>query len=155
MRSISNHSPQAKALILHIRQHLKENNVILVFGRGRKVRADDGDMCLGFFKEPSEASQGCLRVATRRRKPSTVLAVLVHEYCHFVQWINGDKVYKDHSIDKIDYILFEKITEKSSIRLMKQWAIPLNYSAVRRRSSSYLNWLKKNDINKTDATEAF
>lgn len=142
VRLLSNHSENTKRFLDHVRETLHDSKVKLNFTTGRRVRHQDGDLCAGFFREPSAGKWGEVRVATGRKRPSTVLAVLAHEYVHFLQWKQGDRIYTQ----EIDYYLLEKQTEEKAIRLLREWSVPLNYRAVRQRSQSYLTYLIKNSI---------
>lgn len=143
VRLLSNHSENTKRFLDHVRETLEQHKVKLNLTTGRRVRHKDGDLCAGFFCEPSAGKWGEIRVATGRKRPSTILAVLAHEYVHFLQWKQGDKVYTDA---RVEYIELEKHTEQKAIRLLKEWNVPLNYRAVKQRSQAYLTYLIKNSI---------
>ena len=73
----------------------------------------------------------------------------ISEYCHFIQWKSGDRDWLNGNGDHIEgsrYVLLEERTEKEMISLMRSWNLPLNYSGIRKRSRSYIAWLRLNEI---------
>ena len=72
--------------IKFVRKHLAQYGMKLILGRGKCVNVD-GFRCSGCFDESGKA----IRVA---RHCNQFLHVLVHEYCHFLQYINSSKVYE-------------------------------------------------------------
>jgi hypothetical protein len=143
IRTLENHSEPTKDFLNHIRGILHDYRVRLIFTTGKRVRHQDGDLCAGFFREPLSNRYGEIRIATGGKRISTVLAVLAHEYAHFLQWKNQERIYTD---DQVDYVMLEKRTEAKAIELLKEWQVPLNYRAVKQRSQAYLTYLMKNSI---------
>jgi len=53
VRLLSNHSENTKRFLDHVRETLEQHRVKLNLTTGRRVRHKDGDLCAGFFYEPS------------------------------------------------------------------------------------------------------
>ena len=68
------------------REHLKEHGCRIVFGRGQELNCG-GYRASGYFNDGDRE----LRVA---RKNNLWFEVLIHEYCHFLQWIEKSPVYR-------------------------------------------------------------
>ena len=72
-----------KAFVRAIRAEMSIYGVRLNLVNSKFVRSD-GVKCFGFFDEKQ------IRVG---RKNPRWLEVLAHEYSHFIQWVNGSKLY--------------------------------------------------------------
>ena len=72
--------------ISHVKNHLAEYGMKLVIGRGKFVNTGTG-RCEGYFNE----SEKIIRIAGNNQY---FLQTLVHEYAHFLQYINSIKIYK-------------------------------------------------------------
>jgi hypothetical protein len=73
----------SRKFVSHVRTHLREYGYRLILGKGRQLNCGMG-RCRGYFDEESRE----IRVA---RGSSEWIAILVHEYCHFLQWLDGTK----------------------------------------------------------------
>lgn len=74
----------SKRFIQHVRRHLKEFNFNLVLAKSKQVNTGTGFRCAGYFDEYSRT----IRVATLS---TTWLEVLVHEYCHFLDYLQSPR----------------------------------------------------------------
>lgn len=70
----------SREFVAHVRSHLSEWGFRLVFGRGKQVNCGTG-RCRGYFDEESKV----IKVA---RGGKAWLSILVHEYCHYLQWLD-------------------------------------------------------------------
>ena len=149
IRTLSRTSPEVKDFLKYIREDLKNHRVHLKFSKTRNVRFNKTTTTAAYFHEPASNRWGSIRIGTGNRKPITILTNLVHEYCHFIQWKNGDRDWINGNGDHIEgsrYVLLEERTEKEMISLMRSWNLPLNFSGIRKRSRSYIAWLRSNEI---------
>jgi hypothetical protein len=98
------------------------------------------DQMLGFFWEPSlhRRAPGELRVATKNIPVSEWIVTLAHEYAHFLQWFRDDPVYNCDS-----YLEMEIATEREAFEILKQFGIPINYEAAKRKSKKYIAKIKR------------
>ncbi len=71
----------SRDFVSHVRKHLSEWGFRLVFGRGKEVNCGMA-RCRGYFDEESKV----VKVA---RGGKGWLSILVHEYCHYLQWLDG------------------------------------------------------------------
>lgn len=146
IRVLNNTSPETKLFLKFIRDDLKQCRVRLQFTKAKTIRVEGIGKADGFFQEPRAAMWGRIRIATGgTRKPSTILATIAHEYCHFRQWYSSDIAYmKEYSPDH--YLILEEKTEKESIALLREFRVPLNFRAVKKRSESYITRLRASQI---------
>lgn len=148
IRSLSNSSTEARDFLKFVREDLKAHRVHLRFTNTRMVRMTKGQpLVQGFFAEPLVTRWGIIKIPMRNKRHSTILANLAHEYCHFLQWKSNDRDYNRHDGIGNSYVRIEEKTEASAIALLKEWNIPLNYRAVKRRSNAYLAHLRESEIN--------
>lgn len=98
------------------------------------------EQMLGFFWEPSlhRRAPGELRVATKNIPVSEWIVTLAHEYAHFLQWFRDDPVYNCDS-----YVEMEIATEREAFEILKQFGIPINYEAAKRKSKKYIAKIKR------------
>ena len=98
------------------------------------------EQMLGFFWEPSlhRRAPGELRVATKNIPVSEWIVTLAHEYAHFLQWFRDDPVYNCDS-----YVEMEIATEREAFEILKQFRIPINYEAAKRKSKKYIAKIKR------------
>jgi hypothetical protein len=71
--------------VRHVKKHLAEHGMKLVIGKGKFVNSGNS-RCEGYFNE----SEGVIKVAGGNQY---FLQTLVHEYAHFLQYLNKVCVY--------------------------------------------------------------
>jgi hypothetical protein len=136
-----------------IKKHLEDEGFRLVKTNGYNVYLD-GIPCSGFFDE----NKKILKVAGHN---SDWFSILVHEYCHFLQYINQTKYYviyetrcnydfflwinreinlNKKTIRKIIYytIDMELECEKMTVNLIKKYNLPINIRKYIRGANAYL-----------------
>jgi hypothetical protein len=149
IRALCKTSPEAREFLMYIREELRSHRIHLKFSKTRMVRFSSNLLTAGFFLEPSSRKWGMIKIGTGNRKPITILTNLAHEYAHFLQWKNHDTTWIGSSGDIISgrqYIDIEQRTERSAIRILQEWHIPANYVAIRKRSRSYISYLRSTEI---------
>lgn len=148
IRVLSRTSPEAKNFIKFIRADLRQHRVHLKFSKTRMVRFSKDLLTAGFFVEPSQRKWGMVRVGCGNRKPINILMNLAHEYTHFLQWKNRDRLWHKADGDLIEgseYVTLEQRTERDALSLLREWNIPANYGAIRSRSKSYITYLRNTE----------
>lgn len=140
-----------KRFIKHIKKHLAEYKMRLIWGQGYTVQCG-GYTSSAYFSEDERV----IRVA---RKNNLWLESLVHEYAHFLQWLDKSKIYKqsDSALTYIDKWFFrEKIQKKRlekafyivremerdceirACRIAKKFRLPINLHGYARRANVYI-----------------
>jgi hypothetical protein len=140
-----------RQFVKFVRKHLAEYGMKLIIGRGKHVNTD-GFRCSGYFDE----SGGTIAVA---RKSNEFMQVLVHEYCHFLQYINNSKIYakcydaslivdqwlkgKNYPIKKIKRAFFlvramERDCERRALKIIKQFNLAINIKMYAKRAHVYI-----------------
>lgn len=134
-----------------VRNHLKQYGGKLIIGRGENVNCN-GIMCPGFFDDKS------LIIKIGGNDPS-FLSTLVHEYCHFLQYLNNIKVYqksdkasvivenwllgKDYDAQILKRAFFlvramERDCEKRAVKIIKQFNLPINIKIYAKQANCYI-----------------
>ena len=149
-------SLSTKKFIKHVRKHLAEYGMSLVWGRGDTVHCG-GYTSSAYFCE----GEKMIRVA---RKNALWLESLVHEYGHFTQWLDGSKIYKksDRAIINIDKWFnretvgkvrlsksfrtvreMERDCEIKSCRIARKFKLPIRSNGYARRANIYIysHWI--------------
>jgi hypothetical protein len=140
-----------RRFVERVREHLKEHDCRIVFGRGKELNCG-GYRAAGYFSDGDKE----LRVA---RKHTLWFEVLIHEYCHFLQWterspvyrksdkynaiidnwFNG-KQYQSRVVDKAFDVVreMERDCEMRSIKLIKKHSLPVNVDRYSRMANCYI-----------------
>jgi hypothetical protein len=134
-----------------VRNHIKQYGGKLIIGRGENVNCN-GILCPGFFDDRD------LVIKVAKSDPS-FLSTLVHEYCHFLQYINDIKIYqksdkaseiveswllgKEQNPQKLKRAFFlvramERDCEKRAIKLIKQFNLPINVKIYAKQANCYI-----------------
>jgi len=131
----------SKDFIQHVRDHLKEYDFRLVLAKSKQVNTGTGFRCSGFFDEYTRQ----IRVAMYS---SQWLEVLVHEYCHFLDYLDSPRkeldkensavhICKRHMSGDICHPISVKSAfyrirlaewkaEKRVPSIIRQWNLPIN-----------------------------
>lgn len=140
----------------------EENNVTLNYYPQPHIGGPKG--CRGYFCEPDGAVPGELAVAIKR--PFDIwFPVLVHEYCHLLQWLDEEPAYKDCAIGEqgdagtfVDYWfekqidldeqkrkdyfrkvrLMELNNERRAVDIIKIWNLPVDLNEYIRSAAAYV-----------------
>jgi hypothetical protein len=137
--------------VSHVKNHLAQYGMRLVIGRGRLLNCG-GYRCEGFFNDQEKM----IKIA---RHSANFLETLVHEYSHFLQYINDSKIYKksDKAILMVDewfagknfpenelrrsfFIIraMERDCEKRAVRLIKKFNLQIDEKLYTKRAHCYI-----------------
>ena len=140
-----------RQFVKFVRSHLAEYGMKLIIGRGKHVNTD-GFRCSGYFDECG----GTIAVA---RKSNEFMQVLVHEYCHFLQYINNSKIYKkcydasfivdqwlkgkNYPIKKVKRAFFlvramERDCERRALKIIKDFNLKIDSKMYAKRAHVYI-----------------
>jgi hypothetical protein len=140
-----------RQFVKYVRSHLAEYGMKLIIGRGKHVNTD-GFRCSGYFDE----SGGTIAVA---RKSNEFMQVLVHEYSHFLQYINNSKIYikcydaslivdqwlkgKNYPLKKVKRAFFlvramERDCERRALKIIKDFNLKINSKMYAKRAHVYI-----------------
>lgn len=140
-----------RQFVKFVRSHLAEYGMKLIIGRGKHVNTD-GFRCSGYFDEYG----GTIAVA---RKSNEFMQVLVHEYCHFLQYINNSKIYKkcydasfivdqwlkgkNYPIKKVKRAFFlvramERDCERRALKIIKDFNLKIDSKMYAKRAHVYI-----------------
>ena len=138
-------SKSVNAFIEKIRSELADNGFVLTITKSKNVYAKDGTaVCCGIFIPPEDDQQGIgrIRVAAGGQSLAETVLSIAHEYIHWRQWTNNEKIYYSS-----DYYKLERNTELRAISFMKKNGLPkkLLNQAVK-HSKIYLSDIKNGAI---------
>ena len=105
--------PSSEEFVRYAREHLRQHGFRLVMGRGKSLNCGMG-RCSGYFDVESRE----IRVAAGHRE---MLSTLVHEYCHFLQWLELPKRRND-AADRANLMVVEWLDGKEFTRQQLDWA---------------------------------
>lgn len=134
-------SKSVNAFIEKIRSELADHQFILTITKSKNVYAMDGSaVCCGIFIPPEDDSAGIgrIRVAAGGQSLAETVLSIAHEYIHWRQWTNNEKIYYNS-----DYFKLERNTERRAISFMKKNGLPKKLiDEASKLSSKYLCDLK-------------
>jgi hypothetical protein len=134
-----------------VKKHLAEYGMKLIIGRGNKVNVG-GYRCEGYFDD----SKKIIKIAGNSLN---FLETLVHEYCHFLQYINKSKIYQksnnasyivddwfrgqEYSPEKIKRAFFlvramERDCEKRAVKVIKKFNLKIDSKLYAKRAHCYI-----------------
>jgi hypothetical protein len=141
-----------EAFIEHVRSECKKYKIKLVLRNVSYFKLTDGIRCSGYFDEDE-------RVLAVAMKKDIWLGVLVHEYAHLTQWVEGCDAWKNgcKGIEKVDrWLGGEKVrdikkalafsrdleldNEKRAVKLIKKWNLPIDVKDYVKRANAYVQF---------------
>jgi len=131
-----------------VRSQCRKCNVKFVLADAHEVGGRGKNSLWGYFQEPTVRTgdfrnpkfAGVLKIATKNIPVSEWIVTLAHEYAHFLQWFRDDPIYNCDS-----YLEMEIATEREAFEILKQFQIPINYEAAKRKSKKYLAKVRKEE----------
>lgn len=148
--------PKWKAFIAHVKLECKQAGIKVELRNVQYLRLGQGMKCSGYFDEENRK----LVVAMRNHAAD---GVLVHEFGHFTQWQENIPLWKKagwamghieewlSGVDKRNIAKWMAVSrdleldnEKRSVRLIKEWDLPINTQKYTRSANAYVlfyNWM--------------
>jgi len=139
--------------VRHVRSHLRQYGFKLVFANSRQVNTGSGFRCSGYFSEDTRT----IRVA---KKSSVWLSVLVHEYAHFLDWLDSSynqRRKEDRAAEicesywKGDICLSQRVRksiyviarmewqcDRRASQMILDWNLPINYEEYVKEANLYV-----------------
>jgi len=137
--------------VRHVKNHLAEYGMRLIISRGKLVNVG-GYRAVGYFSEFEKV----IKIA---KNSSEFLSTLVHEYCHFLQFINQAKVYKksdlagyiidewfrgkEYAPEKLKRAFFlvramERDCEKRAIKIIEKFNLQIDSKMYAKKAHCYI-----------------
>lgn len=137
--------------VRHVKNHLAQYGMRLVIGRGRSLNCG-GYRCEGYFNDKEKI----IKIA---KFATNFLETLVHEYSHFLQYINNSKIFhkSDKAIIMVDswfagkeypeeqlkrsfFIIraMERDCEKRAVKLIKKFNLQIDTKLYAKRANCYI-----------------
>lgn len=148
--------PKWKAFIKHVKTECKRAGIKVELRNVQYLRLGQGMKCSGYFDEENR------KLVVAMLNP-VADGVLVHEFGHFTQWDEKIPIWKKagwamghieewlggankRNIEKWMAVSrdLELDNEKRSVRLIKEWGLPINTESYTRCANAYVlfyNWM--------------
>ena len=139
-----------KRFIEWVKKQCKQHGVKCDLRKVKYLKLSGNIKCSGYFDEDSKQ----LVVAMNN---TDWLGIIVHEYCHMTQWLDGVKVWTDGCIglEKVEEWLsgksvrgiksalaksrdLELDNEKRSVALIKKWDLKIDIDDYIRKANAYV-----------------
>jgi hypothetical protein len=156
---------KVEIFIAHVKSECEKHGVEYRRFNAPFVELTESIKCSGFFSDGTDESfdHPILCFADER---TDWLEILVHEYCHMTQWLDGDHFdLWGKAVDAIDFVDkwiggedisgieeyinisrdLELDNEKRSVEMMKKFDLPIDISKYIKKSNAYVhfyNYLK-------------
>lgn len=143
----------SKDFIHHVQCHLEEYNFKLIFANSLQVNTGTGFRCSGLFDETKKI----IRVA---KKSDNWLETLVHEYCHFLDYLessNHQLAKEDKALDICEKYVrgdiypskrvilafrtaahMEWKCDRRAVKIIQDWNLPINTTTYIREANLYV-----------------
>jgi hypothetical protein len=92
---------EVKDYFYEVDERCKKHNITFRIGGGKSLNMSGG-RCSGFFSDFSKEL-----VVAIDRPVKWILSTLVHEECHFDQWLNEKSVWHDHEVSRKFDLFFQ------------------------------------------------
>lgn len=150
--------------IKHVKAVARKHGVKLKISKSKNVRGPgETSLCSGYFYDDNKRK--LLVVASGGKTKIEWVSVLAHEYSHMMQWIEGDKTYKDTSMrnggdsyyhlsmlesGKANYnkrlrqiytrktIMCELNCERRTIKTIKDFNLPIDINQYKKEAAAIL-----------------
>lgn len=137
--------------VRYVKNHLAQYGMRLVIGRGKLLNCG-GYRCEGYFNDREKI----IKIA---KQAANFLETLVHEYCHFLQYINNSKIYKksdkaiimvdawfagknfpEHKLRRSFFIIraMERDCEKRAVKMIKKFNLQIDTKLYTKRAHCYI-----------------
>jgi hypothetical protein len=114
--------------------------------------------CGGYFDDGSDSGKPVLAFAQGRED---FIELMVHEYCHMTQWLDGIELWeicsdsmsiidewlsgKDHPDKLVECAInnsrdLELDNEKRAVKIFKEWNIPVDLELYTKKANAYVNF---------------
>jgi hypothetical protein len=122
------------------------------------VKLTDDIKCGGYFDDGSDSGKPVLAFAQGRED---FIELMVHEYCHMTQWLEGIELWKicsdsmtiidewlsgkDHPDKLVECAInnsrdLELDNEKRAVKIFKEWNIPVDLELYTKKANAYVNF---------------
>ena len=122
------------------------------------VKLTDDIKCGGYFDDGSDSGKPVLAFAQGRED---FIELMVHEYCHMTQWLDGIELWeicsdsmtiidewlsgKDHPDKLVECAInnsrdLELDNEKRAVKIFKEWNIPVDLELYTKKANAYVNF---------------
>jgi hypothetical protein len=140
-----------RQFVKYVKNHLAQYDMKVIIGRGKLVNVG-GYRCEGFFDE----NKKIIKIASQC---NNFLETLVHEYCHFLQFISKSKIYQksnyagyiidtwfngeNYSPEKLKRAFFlvramELDCEKRAVKIIKKFNLKIDQILYTKRAHCYI-----------------
>lgn len=154
-----------EAFISFVKDECKKNSVKFKPYKRSYIKLTNDIKCGGFFDDGSDPATRKATLAFAQGRKD-FLELMVHEYCHMTQWIDGIDLWEisassmttidewlsgvDHPMEEVEAALnasreLELDNEKRSAEMFKKWDLPVDVDLYIKKSNAYVlfyNYMK-------------
>jgi hypothetical protein len=146
-----------ESFIDYVKTECKKHKVKIKQYKRKHINLSNSIKCGGYFSDGSDGLDGGKPVLAYAQGHKDYLELLVHEYCHMTQWLDGIDLWKkaNDSLELIDKWLageevediekhiansrdLELDNEKRSVEMIKKWNLPIDVSVYTKKSNAYI-----------------
>jgi hypothetical protein len=151
---------KVEIFIAHVKSECEKHGVEYRRFNAPFVELTESIKCSGFFSDGTDESfdHPILCFADER---TDWLEILVHEYCHMTQWLDGDHFdLWGKAVDAIDFVDkwiggedisgiekyfnisrdLELDNEKRAVEIFKKWDLPVDVDLYTKKANAYVNF---------------
>lgn len=151
---------KTSAFIAFVKEECKKNGVIFKPYKRSYIKLSDDIKCGGYFDDGSDPSARKATLAFAQGRKDFI-ELMVHEYCHMTQWIDGIDLWEicSDSMEIIDEWLsgvehpkklvdsainnsrnLELDNEKRAVNIFKKWDLPVDINLYIKKANAYVNF---------------
>jgi hypothetical protein len=146
-----------ESFIDYVKTECKKHKVKIKQYKRNYIKLSDSIKCGGYFSDGLDGSNSGKPTLAYAQGHKDYLELLVHEYCHMTQWIDGIDLWRkaNDSLEVIDKWLagvdvkdiekhighsrdLELDNEKRSVEMIKKWNLPIDVSVYTKKSNAYV-----------------
>lgn len=162
-----------KTFIRDLEKKCQENNVKLELHKGNEVKYDANLVCTGYFDVDSPGEENAILACALGDYSSIYVSTLVHESCHMDQWLEGAKIWENHtSCGVIDLWMdgnqiknvkkhiklvrdLELDCEKRTVKKIEEYDLPINIKEYTKKANAYIHLYNYIEITRKWSVEPY
>ena len=149
----------------HVKSECKKHKVKVKEYKRTYIKLSDSIKCGGYFEDGTGESYTSKPTLAYALGSTAAPELLVHEYCHMTQWLDGIPLWKEatESLAKVDEWLagndveninnlisksrdLELDNEIRSVEMIKKWNLPIDVALYTKKANAYVqfyNYMKE------------
>ena len=150
----------SEKFISFVKEECKKHGVKFKPYKRAYIKLTDDIKCGGYFDDGSDPNSRKATLAFAQGRPDFI-ELMVHEYCHMTQWIDGIELWEvcsdsmsiidewlsgvDHPNKIINSAInnsrdLELDNEKRAVEIFKKWDLPVDVDLYTKKANAYVNF---------------